>query len=195
MVFGLPIFLIRARPYDDHDLRTFLTPPDGCPTPCFMGIRPGVTTQDEAITILESHQWVSEMQIERTMLLHEEPQPSRSHISWRWSTSRPNRLQLDREASLLIVGQQVDAMVMISDFRLGDVILTYGIADKASLERPGGRWLNGEQFYDGWYKHECLWVHALGRGPTLYHFPVTIILRYNTPEKYAASSDLARCGQ
>jgi hypothetical protein len=58
LLAALPIVLIRAQPYDDSDLRTFLTPPEGCPAPCFMGIRPGVTTVDEAVTILEGQEWV-----------------------------------------------------------------------------------------------------------------------------------------
>jgi len=44
VLFTIPLLLIRAQPYDDANLRAFLTPPDGCPAPCFMGIQPGVTT-------------------------------------------------------------------------------------------------------------------------------------------------------
>ena len=58
-----PIALIRAQPYDDSELRAFLTPPEGCPAPCFMGIRPGVTTTEEAIAILEGHEWVQEIKV------------------------------------------------------------------------------------------------------------------------------------
>jgi hypothetical protein len=58
LIFAVCIGLIRAQPYDDSELRAFLTPPDGCPMPCFMGVRPGVTTADEAIAILEAHEWV-----------------------------------------------------------------------------------------------------------------------------------------
>ena len=51
-LFLLPVLLIRAQPYDDSELRAFLTPPEGCPAPCFMGIRPGVTTVEEVTAIL-----------------------------------------------------------------------------------------------------------------------------------------------
>ena len=57
--------VIRAQPYDDSELRAFLTPPEGCPAPCFMGIRPGVTTREEALTIFmairqhRSEQWMT----------------------------------------------------------------------------------------------------------------------------------------
>lgn len=52
LLFTLCIALIRVQPYDDSELRAFLTPPEGCPAPCFMGIRPGVTTMEEAVAIL-----------------------------------------------------------------------------------------------------------------------------------------------
>ncbi len=52
-LFLLPVLLIRAQPYDDGGLRAFLTPPEDCPAPCFMGIRPGVTTTEEALEILK----------------------------------------------------------------------------------------------------------------------------------------------
>src|SRR4051794_14630074 len=35
----------------------FLVPPKGCPMPCWQGIRPGVTTGEEAIAILQAHPW------------------------------------------------------------------------------------------------------------------------------------------
>ncbi len=52
------ILLIRAQPYDDADLRDLLMPPD-CQMPCFLGIRPGVTSVEEAVNLLQRHQWVS----------------------------------------------------------------------------------------------------------------------------------------
>src|SRR5690606_25048567 len=64
LLAALTIVLIRAQPYDDSDLRAFLTPPEGCPAPCFMGIRPGVTTVEEAIAILEGHEWVTNLVVD-----------------------------------------------------------------------------------------------------------------------------------
>jgi hypothetical protein len=57
-LFTLPVLLICAQPYDDSELRAFLTWSENCPAPCFMGIRPGVTTVEEAIGILQAHEWV-----------------------------------------------------------------------------------------------------------------------------------------
>ncbi len=62
ILFFAAAAVIRAQPYDDSELRAFLTPPEGCPAPCFMGIRPGVTTVEEAITILENSAQISKIE-------------------------------------------------------------------------------------------------------------------------------------
>lgn len=53
-----PVLLIRAQPYDDGGLRAFLTPPEGCPAPCFMGIRPGGTSPEDALMLLRASGFV-----------------------------------------------------------------------------------------------------------------------------------------
>lgn len=56
-LFTSILLVIRAQPYDDHELRDLLLP-EGCPAPCFMGIRPGVTTFDEAMIMVHASGWV-----------------------------------------------------------------------------------------------------------------------------------------
>ncbi|MAS36702.1 MAG: hypothetical protein CL610_22045 [Anaerolineaceae bacterium] len=48
LVFVLCILLIRARTYDSQSIRGLLLPPEHCPAPCFMGLRPGHSTFDDA---------------------------------------------------------------------------------------------------------------------------------------------------
>ncbi|MAS36698.1 MAG: hypothetical protein CL610_22025 [Anaerolineaceae bacterium] len=57
----LPILVIRAQPYDETGLGTFLTPPKDCPAPCLMGIRPGVTPFYQARRILQTHGWIEQV--------------------------------------------------------------------------------------------------------------------------------------
>lgn len=88
MVCILPIVVIQAQPHDDTSLRAFLAPPEGCPAPCFMGIRPGVTSTQEAITLLRNHDWVEvidahENQVDaRGRLLY-------GSLTWSWSDAVP----------------------------------------------------------------------------------------------------------
>jgi len=82
LIFTLVLILIRARPYDDHGLRKLLLP-EGCPSPCFMGIRPGVTTGEEAIRILKMSGWVTQVTQDLNV------------ISWTWNGKQPHYLAHD----------------------------------------------------------------------------------------------------
>lgn len=64
-VWALPILILRAQPYKAGDLRAFLTPPAGCPAPCFLGVQPGITRLDEAQIILEAHPWIARVEPDR----------------------------------------------------------------------------------------------------------------------------------
>src|SRR3954452_886073 len=77
LLFTAVLLLIHAQPYDDHELRQLLLP-DGCPAPCFMGIRPGVTTIEEAGRILEASEWAKDVQNGPFDLI------------WRWSNRKPD---------------------------------------------------------------------------------------------------------
>ena len=60
-LFSTVLLLIHAQPYDDHELRQLLLP-EGCPAPCFMGIRPGVTKTSEMLQILKASGWVDKIE-------------------------------------------------------------------------------------------------------------------------------------
>lgn len=50
---SLTLALLRAQPYDAPAVRRLLTPPAGCAAPCWLGLRPGVSTLAEARRALE----------------------------------------------------------------------------------------------------------------------------------------------
>lgn len=77
LLLAAPVLLIRAQPYDDHELRALLMP-EGCPQPCFMGIRPGVTARDEAVRLLGASGWVQELNDQYF-----------NAADWRWTDSAP----------------------------------------------------------------------------------------------------------
>lgn len=90
LIFAALISLIRAQPYDDSELRAFLTPPEGCPAPCFMGIRPGTTTEEQALIILKNHKWVETVNNNSII------------IRWRWNGLQPKILFTQREGELIL---------------------------------------------------------------------------------------------
>jgi hypothetical protein len=75
------IALIRSQPRDDDALRAFLSPPAGCPVPCFIGIRPGETTLEDAVAILSTHDWVDDVEVKDGGM-----------VRWHWAETNPGWL-------------------------------------------------------------------------------------------------------
>jgi hypothetical protein len=117
LLFAACIGLIHSPPYDDNQLSTFLTPPDSCPMPCFMGIRPGVTTVEEAIIILEAHEWVSAVDVNFYT-------DGSATISWAWNGRQSKYIDDDRDAYLGVSPSRVvTAMDIYTQFTFGDFLL------------------------------------------------------------------------
>lgn len=83
ILFVAVALLIRAQPYDDHDIRALLMP-DNCQMPCFMGIKPGVTTVDQAVKILGNSNWVQSLDMTYAQ--------TQGLIMWSWSGLQPKWL-------------------------------------------------------------------------------------------------------
>jgi hypothetical protein len=98
-LFGMFILITgviyaRSSPYDDRDLRALLTP-DGCPAPCIMGIRPGVTTAYEAVQKLQENPWVKDLQVNRNS------DGAMVSAQWEWNGKQPSLIPSQSPAFLL----------------------------------------------------------------------------------------------
>lgn len=120
LLFSVTLTLIRAQPYEDDTLQELLLP-DGCPAPCFMGIRPGVTSADLAALVLRSHRWI------------EQVEASEFAIVWQWNGQQPSFLYNTvsvRAGSfggvILLSEQTVRSIRLSSRISLGDLHLTLG---------------------------------------------------------------------
>lgn len=137
LLAALPIVVIRARPYDDSDLRALLTPPENCPAPCFMGIRPGVTAVEEAIAILEAHEWVAAIDPNYTRLMQlaaaYEPPALKTLLSWEWSANKPDWINGDRSSGLIVINRKIEGVMIQTDFPLGEILVTEGKPDAGDL--------------------------------------------------------------
>lgn len=95
VLFALAIGAIRAQPYDDDGLRDFLFNSPGCEDypnePCFIGIRPGATTFDEALAMLEAHEWVERVTSASPI------------IQWTWNGSQPRFIGFPQERGLVTI--------------------------------------------------------------------------------------------
>jgi hypothetical protein len=126
ILFTIPILLIHAQSYDDSELRGFLTPPEGCPAPCFMGIQPGVTTVDDAIAILQANEWVAEVSPTAFNRL------GLQRIEWGWGGNVSPLLEPDpipRSGGRLIADEGiVQYMELLTRIRAGEAWLILGKA-------------------------------------------------------------------
>ena len=129
-VLLLPMLLIRAQPAaDDSDLRMILAAPDDCPAPCFMGIRPGVTTAFEADDLLRNHEWAGRVirpfGFGSSLFSGELP--------WEWSDTRPGHIIKSYRGFLTIEYGRVRALSFWTDIPIADFRLLLGEQDVQHL--------------------------------------------------------------
>lgn len=130
------LLLIHAQPYDDYGLHQLLVP-DGCPAPCFMGIRPDVTTKNDILTLLRANPWVSH--VNRAIGTNDD-------FEWTWRDGMPDyfasispwasfTLRSDSGGDLM-----VSSITYSTRFTLGDVVLTWGLPATSllTLLNPSG---------------------------------------------------------
>lgn len=130
LLFTACISLIHAQPRDDSDLLTFLTPPNGCPMPCFMGIRPGAMTAEEAVAILDAHEWVGEVEVSLNDVTRRP-----DTLLWNWSGSQPGFIQdtifgNPYRGNLRVRDGIVSAIWIPTTVSLGDIWLVWGQPDE-----------------------------------------------------------------
>ena len=107
VIFTAALLLVHTQPYDDHELRQLL--PESCPAPCFMGIRPGVTTLEEARNILKASGWADHIVLNSGLNLT----ASETFISlnWEWNDHRSPLLDATSPAFMLGFKQDIHAVV------------------------------------------------------------------------------------
>jgi hypothetical protein len=127
VLLAAAILLIRAQQYDDTGLRALLTPPVGCPAPCFMGIQPEVTTAAEAVTILEGHPWVGAVDIRFNTNLRE------GELVWTWSGKQPQQIRSEAAGALRICDSLICSLAIPTRTPLGAIMLVFGAPDSGTL--------------------------------------------------------------
>lgn len=126
VLFTVVMMVVRAQPYDDHELRQLLLP-DDCPAPCFMGIRPGITTKDEAMKLLAASGWV-EMS-DSTSLIENDNFP----LTLKWNGKQARFLNAEEGFGLGIIFQRVSPKTVVqisfnlnNNVTIGDIYLLLG---------------------------------------------------------------------
>lgn len=180
LVFTALLLLIHAQPYDDHELRDLLMP-EGCPVPCFMGIRPGVTRADEAVRLLKAQAWVAQV-------VTNNPQKP-YQIWWRWNTavseflrSAPLNPNFPVNGEVRANGGVVSSIMLQPKLRLGDVVLLRGLPRSAQLIYSGAI-LNPSRSVSALmlleYEADGFWISGTAQCPytsALWYIPVRLTI-------------------
>lgn len=169
------LLLIHSKPYDDHEIRELLQP-IGCPAPCFMGIRPGVTTMDEVVKITQANEWVDV--VDRHVL-----DKVYGLITLTWNDQKPNWIKKNQPTEIFLKNKLVTMITIYTNIPIGEVMLTLGLPDMEVVE---ARKDQSKQFvyYYAFYPQLGLsmqnWIRCDVHEP-LYH-PVNIIM--SEPKTY-----------
>ena len=125
--FALLAGILRAGATDDEGLRAFLLPPEDCPAPCWQGIRPGVSSADEAEMLLLKNAWVTAVNRAST------------HISWRWSGSQPAYIDANAQGILYLANERVATLSVGLSVPFGEIWTLLGVPHSAIMVRPVSR--------------------------------------------------------
>ncbi len=130
VVFTAVLLLIHAQPYDDHGLRQLMLA-DDCAAPCFMGIRPGVTTRDEAIALLKASNW---LKIEPSKLKSED---ITYPLLLKWNGNQPDVFVASEGVGVTFQYTKPPKVAQIrfllrNDITLGDIYFTMGKPSRLS---------------------------------------------------------------
>lgn len=114
VLFAVLAGFIRAQPYKDGELNAFLFEGD-CALPCFMGIRPGVTTTQEAVRLLEQHPWVEKVTQHIWF-----GGPATSLYSWSWNGQQPALINASAPGVFSTQGNIIDVLQVPTAISLGE---------------------------------------------------------------------------
>ena len=165
--------LTRARPYDAAPVRALLDAPNGCESPCWSGIRPGVTTLDEAVTHLRANPWVRSI----TPQISPRTRPASGAVVWTWNGTQPFSVDSQLGGSLAIQGGVVTRITLPTRVTVGETWLALGPAARGRVTHAG-------------YPYERYDVDYLGypeRGLTvqvIVERPVTVTSFWSAPATY-----------
>ena len=150
----LPVLLIRAQPYDDSEIRFFLSPPDDCDSPCFLGVRPGITSIYQAVNELGEHQWVGDVdQFDTGIRTDSRTVTLAKRVNWFWNGQQPDWLEGDQVSTLFYyptVGR-VDKIIVDTGLTVGAIQFVLGRPDVqqfATRYQVDGYWWTYEASFE-----------------------------------------------
>jgi len=106
------MMLIRTRPYDNQELRSFLLSKD-CATLCLMGIQPGVTSTNDAIQRLQQDAHIARVGISEEL----------ETVAWFWQPDQSPLMDTGQISALFYDRDRVSLIRLYTRIPLGELLL------------------------------------------------------------------------
>jgi hypothetical protein len=130
VVTGLATLLICAPRYDPGSVSAFFA--NSCTAmPCWQGIRPGVTTFNQALSLLRAHPWINE--VSEVYASPRSDAKGTILIYWTWSADYPFGGSASPQGIIVTDQGMVVQIYLTADIPLGDLWLTLGGAQGGSV--------------------------------------------------------------
>jgi len=192
LLFSVCIGLIRAQPHDTRVIRDFLAPPEGCAMPCFIGIRPGTTTLDDAMRILSQNAWIGGVSVPGEF----DVENRSGFLYWHWSGEQPAFIDTMRSSRMRVYRGVVDSISIQTNAPFGEVWMSLDQPERGELLFSASEYLRMSALHDAIYWQGALSVQSVIRCPlTLQDWwdaPVTLEVRDPSGIRLPALYDLPR---
>ncbi len=129
-LFSVVVLLIHAQPDQYTKQQVFVL--KGCSAACFAGIQPGVTSVEDAVTLLQASEWVSQVD-NRTI------NNVSGYISWTWNDQKPDWINGNMEGEIWATQKKVVQIMVYGSLQLGDTRLLLGLPDQEIIDRTADR--------------------------------------------------------
>jgi hypothetical protein len=160
LLLVLPVLLIRAQPFDAR-LHHVLNPAEDCTAPCFLGIRPGTTTIEEALVRLRGHAWVASASDYVPFTINPAGRAVFAVPRWEWSGAQPGWIDPQQPGELGVEGDRVRYVEFATRFQVGDVYLALGAPDFSQLQPWPTPW---SPFFQYLARYDQMHLTLLARG-------------------------------
>lgn len=169
--FAASIAIIRMQPAASPPT---IAPPEGCFAPCFMGIRPGVTTGYDALELLRTNDWVRYIQ---NINISTGTRTFSGSISWEWSGRQPAWIDPYHDSWLWADEDHVEYIAIRTRVSLGDLWLAYGAPASGTVFGDTGRRLS-LMYYEGIYPRQHMLVNVRGVCPFRDYWSEAVMLTF-----------------
>jgi hypothetical protein len=163
----LLVAIIGAAAYDHayfDSVRALFTPSADCPPPCLFGIRPGVTTVDDAARILQTHPWHSDASVVDWQMVS-------TSIDWNWNGLETASVTA-WENDIRVIEPRVYSVSFTMDIPFGALWLALGRPELGAFDHT---------FHQAYYTDRGFYVRTPSACYGYWGEPVTIIIHVWEP--------------